>query len=101
MLRATGFRKRLWTERARRSTDQECAEVERICCCKKWLRLRLGHMRAVLEVVLQNLRGEGWIHRRGLWFHGADHFASAYNFRCRQACDFRGQHQINFKLNVG
>jgi hypothetical protein len=39
-------------------------------------------MRAVLEVILQNFRGKGWVHRGSLGFDRATYFTSAYNFCC-------------------
>src|SRR5580658_6147522 len=57
-------------------------------------------MRAMLEVVLQNLRSQSWVHRRTFSFQRSDDFASADYLRCRQACNFRRQHQINLELDI-
>jgi len=37
--------------------------------------------RAVLEVILQNARGQGWTDRAFMSFHGAHNFSTADDFR--------------------
>src|SRR5271155_1228413 len=71
-----------------------------------WL-LGLAGARAVLEVVLQNLGGQGGsdsLRQRlslspFLRFHGTDYFAAADDFCSRQTGNLRRQHQADFKLH--
>src|SRR5712692_7214309 len=59
---------------------------------------RLAHVGAVLEVILENLRGQrGW-HPLALRFDGADHLSAADDLGGREPGNFRWQHQANFQL---
>src|SRR5437762_8824626 len=58
-------------------------------------------MRSVLEMILQNLCGQGWTHLRRFSFHHPYHLATAHHLCCRQSCDLRRQHEIDLELCVG
>src|SRR5450759_1908325 len=59
---------------------------------------RFPDVRAVLEVVLENLRGQGGGHTLPLRFDGADHFSATDDFGGREPGNFRRQHEANLQL---
>ncbi len=62
--------------------------------------LRFAHARAVLEVILENLRGQRGRHTLALRFDGADHFSATDDLGGREPGNFRRQHQANLQLCV-
>jgi hypothetical protein len=55
---------------------------------------------AVLEVVLQDFRGQSRAYRAGLGLDRAHDLATA-NYFCRsQACDLSRQHEVDLELRV-
>jgi hypothetical protein len=65
--------------------------------------LRFADVGAVLEVVLENLRGQGGSYTLSLslslslGFDGADHFSATEDFGGRQAGNFWRQHEANLQ----
>src|ERR1700694_1212940 len=62
--------------------------------------LRLADVGAVLEVVLENLCGQGGGHTLSMGFDGADHFSATDNFGGRKTGNFWRQHEANLQLCV-
>src|SRR6266576_102692 len=60
--------------------------------------LRLANVGAVLEVVLENLCGQGGGHALPLRFDGADHFTPTDNFGGREPGNLWRQHEANLQL---
>src|SRR6266404_267974 len=60
--------------------------------------LRLADVGAVLEVVLENLCGQGGGHALSLGFDGADHFSSTNDFGGREPGNLWRQHEANLQL---
>src|SRR5260370_3839381 len=59
-----------------------------------------AYARAVLEVILENLRGQRGGHTLALRFDGADHLSATDDLGGREPGDFRRQHQANLQLCV-
>ena len=55
----------------------------------------------MLEVILQDPRGEGGVHRSPVWLDGADDLPAAYHFRCGKTGNLRRQYKINLQLRTG
>src|SRR6266496_1424326 len=60
-----------------------------------------GDVGAVLEVVLQDLGGQGWTQFWALGSDGADYLSAAQYLGCGQTGDFRGQYEVDLHLCVG
>src|SRR5882762_865585 len=60
--------------------------------------LRLANVSAVLEVVLENLCGQGGGHALPLRFDGADHFTATDNFGGGEPGNLWRQHEANLQL---
>src|SRR5467141_373402 len=60
--------------------------------------LRLADVGAVLEVVLENLCGQGGGHALPLRFDGAHHFTPTDNFGSREPGNLWRQHEANLQL---
>src|SRR3989442_713211 len=58
-------------------------------------------MRSVLEVILQNLCRQCWVHLRRFSFHHPYHLATAHHLCSRQSRNLRRQHEIDLELCVG
>ena len=71
----------------------------RLCGCH--LNSRLRQVGAVLEVVLQDFRGQSRAYGTGFGRDRAHHLAPANYFRRGQARDFSGQHEVDLELRVG
>ena len=72
-----------------------------IACVRFLLVSRLGEAGAVLEVVLQDFRGQCRAHGAGFRFDRAHDLAPADYFCRGQSRDFRRQHEVDFELRVG
>ena len=57
--------------------------------------------RAVLEVILQDPRGQRGAQGASVVFHRAYNLSAAYYLCCRKSGDLRRKHQINFQLSAG
>ena len=61
-------------------------------------RLRFADVGAVLEVVLENLCGQGGGYTLPLGSDGANDFSATDDFGGRKAGNFRRQHEADFQL---
>ena len=64
-------------------------------------RMFLGYVGSVLEVILENLGGEGRVHLRSLRSYGAYDFSAADDLGGGEPGNFGGQHETDFYLHVG
>lgn len=52
----------------------------------------------MLEVILENARGQCWAERAFLTFHGAHDFSATDNLGLRKAGNLGWEHEIDFQL---